>query len=74
MPVIVEERAMRGWISRLSVGQGGAIAVEYALAAGLVGLAAVFALAALGDALNEGYEPVTAVTAPGHDLSNERDF
>jgi Flp pilus assembly pilin Flp len=54
--------------------QGGAIAVEYALAAGLVGLAAVLALAALGDALNEGYEPVTAVTAPGHDLSNERDF
>ena len=38
------------------------------------GLAAVLALAALGDALNEGYEPVTAVTAPGHDLSNERDF
>ena len=65
---------MRGLISRLSVDQGGAIAVEYALAAGLVGLAAVLALAALGDALNEGYEPVTAVTAPGHDLSNERDF
>jgi Flp pilus assembly pilin Flp len=65
---------MRGLISRLSAGQGGAIAVEYALAAGLVGLAAVLALAALGDALNEGYEPVTTVTAPGHDLSNERDF
>ena len=65
---------MRGLISRLSMDRGGAIAVEYALAAGLVGLAAVLALAALGDALNEGYEPVTAVTAPGHDLSNERDF
>jgi hypothetical protein len=39
-----------------------------------VGLAAVLALAALGDTLNEGYEPVTAVTTQGHDLSNERDF
>ncbi len=65
---------MSGWINGLLVDRRGAIAVEYALAAGLVGLAAILALAALGDALNQGYEPVTAVTAPGHDLSNARDF
>ena len=41
---------------------------------GLVGLAAVLALAALGDALNDSYEPVTAVTSQGHDLSSEREF
>jgi Flp pilus assembly pilin Flp len=52
----------------------GAITVEYALAAGLVGLAAVPRSGRAGDALNQGYEPVTTVTAPGHDLSNERDF
>jgi Flp pilus assembly pilin Flp len=68
------ERAMSGLISRFLIDRRGGIAVEYALAAGLVGLAAVLALAALGDALNEGYEPVTAVTTQGHDLSNERDF
>ena len=65
---------MSGLISRFLIDRRGGIAVEYALAAGLVGLAAVLALAALGDALNEGYEPVTAVTAPGHDLSKEREF
>jgi Flp pilus assembly pilin Flp len=65
---------MRSLISRFSLGRRGAIATEYALAAGLVGLAAVLALVALSDALNQGYEPVTAVTAPGHDLSNQRDF
>jgi Flp pilus assembly pilin Flp len=48
--------------------------VEYALAAGLVGVAAILALAALGDALDQGYEPVTTVTAPGHDRSNQREF
>ena len=65
---------MSGWINGLLVDRRGAIAVEYALAAGLVGLAAILALAALGDALDQGYEPVTAVTAPGPDLSNARDF
>ena len=56
---------MRCLISRFSIDPRGAIAVEYALAAGLVGLAAVLALAALGDALNDSYEPVTAVTSQG---------
>ena len=65
---------MSGLISRVLIDRRGGIAVEYALAAGLVGVAAVLALAALGDALDQGYEPVTTVTAPGHDLSNERDF
>jgi hypothetical protein len=65
--------AMTGLISRVLIDRRG-IALEFALAAGLVGVAAVLALAALGDALDQGYEPVTTVTAPGHDLSNERDF
>jgi Flp pilus assembly pilin Flp len=65
---------MSGLISRLLIDRRGAIAVEYALAAGLVGLAAVLALAALGDTLNEKYEPVSVVTAEGHDLANERGF
>jgi Flp pilus assembly pilin Flp len=65
---------MSGLINKFLIDRRGGIAVEYALAASLVGLAAVLALAALGDALNEGYEPVTSVTTQGHDLSNERDF
>ena len=43
---------MSGWINGLLIDRRGAIAVEYALAASLVGLAAILALAALGDALN----------------------
>jgi Flp pilus assembly pilin Flp len=65
---------MRGLIRRLASDRRGAISVEYALAAGLLGVAAALALAALGDALDQSYEPVTAVTAQGHDLSNERGF
>jgi Flp pilus assembly pilin Flp len=61
-------------ISRFLIERRGAIGIEYALAAGLVGLATVLALAALGDDLDQTYEPVTAVTAQGHDLSNDRDF
>jgi Flp pilus assembly pilin Flp len=52
----------------------GGVGIEYALAAGLVGLATVLALAALGDDLNQTYEPVTVVTAQGHDFSHDRDF
>jgi Flp pilus assembly pilin Flp len=65
---------MSGLINKLCLDRRGAIAVEYALAAGLVGLAVVVALLALGDALDQGYEPVTSVTTQGHDLSNQRDF
>jgi Flp pilus assembly pilin Flp len=65
---------MRGLIRRLVSARRGAISVEYALAAGLLGVATALALAALGDALDQRYEPVTTVTAQGHDLSNERGF
>jgi Flp pilus assembly pilin Flp len=65
---------MTGLISRFLIERCGGIAVEYALAAGLVGAAAVVALAAVGDGLNQTYEPVTVVTAQGHDLSNDREF
>jgi Flp pilus assembly pilin Flp len=65
---------MRGLIRRLAPDRRGAISVEYALAAGLLGVATALALAALGDALDQTYEPVTVVTAQGRDLSNERDF
>jgi Flp pilus assembly pilin Flp len=65
---------MRGLIRTLVADRRGAISVEYALAAGLLGVATALAVAALGDALDERYEPVTTVTAQGHDLSNERGF
>jgi Flp pilus assembly pilin Flp len=65
---------MRGLIRRLVADRRGAISVEYALAVGLLGVATALALAALGDALDQRYEPVTTVTAQGHDLSNERGF
>jgi Flp pilus assembly pilin Flp len=65
---------MRGLIRRLASERRGATSVEYALAAGLLGVATVLALAALGDALDQSYEPITVVTSQGHDLSNERGF
>ena len=66
--------AMRRLIRRLVTDRRGAISVEYALAAGVLGVATALALGALGDALDQSYEPVTVVTAQGHDLSDERGF
>jgi Flp pilus assembly pilin Flp len=65
---------MRVLIRRLVSERGGGISVEYALAAGLIAAATALALAALGDALDQSYEPVTTVTGQGHDLANERGF
>jgi Flp pilus assembly pilin Flp len=65
---------MGGLIDRFLIDERGAIAVEYALAAGLLGVATALALAALGDALDQSYEPVVVVTAQAHDLSREREF
>jgi Flp pilus assembly pilin Flp len=66
--------AMRDLISSFVADRCGGIAVEYALAAGLLGAALVLGLAALGDALDQSYEPVTVVTAPRYDLSTQRGF
>jgi Flp pilus assembly pilin Flp len=66
--------AMRDLISRFVADRRGGIAAEYALAAGLLGAALALGLAALGDALGQSYEPVTVVTAPGYDLTNQRGF
>ena len=52
----------------------GGISVEYALLAALLGVAAMLALAALGDVLDGGYKSVTEVSAQGHELANQRDF
>jgi Flp pilus assembly pilin Flp len=65
---------MRDLIRRLVADPRGGIAVEYALAVGLLGAATALALAALGDALDQSYEPVTVVTSPGYDLTNQRGF
>jgi Flp pilus assembly pilin Flp len=65
---------MRNLISRFMTDRRGGIAVEYALAAGLLGAALALGLAALGDALDQSYEPVTVVTAPGYDLTKQRGF
>jgi Flp pilus assembly pilin Flp len=43
---------MRGLIRKLVSDRRGAISVEYALAAGLLGVATALALAALGDVLD----------------------
>ena len=65
---------MREAIRRFVADGRAAVSVEYALAAGLLGVAAVLALVALGDALDRGYQPVTVVSVQGHDLAHERGF
>lgn len=65
---------MRGLIRRFVGDRCGGISVEYALVAGLLGVAAMLALAALGDVLDGGYKSVTEVSAQGHELANQRDF
>ena len=46
--------------------------VEDALAVGLLGAAIALELAALGDALDQRYEPVVVVTSPEYELSKQR--
>jgi Flp pilus assembly pilin Flp len=65
---------MRDLIRRFVADRRGGIAVEYALAVGLLGAATALGLAALGDALDQSYEPVTVVTSQGYELSNQRGF
>ena len=65
---------MRDLIRRFVTDRRGGIAVEYALAVGLMGAATALALAALGDALDQSYEPVTVVTSQGYELSKQRGF
>jgi Flp pilus assembly pilin Flp len=65
---------MRDLIRRFMAERRGGIAVEYALAAGLLGATLALGLPALGDALDQSYEPVTVVTSPGYELSNQRGF
>jgi Flp pilus assembly pilin Flp len=65
---------MRDLTRRFVADRRGGIAVEYALAVGLLGAAIALGLTALGDALDQSYEPVTVVTSPGYDLSTQRGF
>jgi Flp pilus assembly pilin Flp len=65
---------MRDLIRKFVTDRRGGIAVEFALSVGLLGAALALGLAALGDALDQSYEPVTVVTSPGYDLSKERGF
>lgn len=65
---------MRGLIKKLLADRRGGIAVEYALAVGLLGVATVLGLAALGDAADQSYEPLAVVTSQGYELSNQRGF
>jgi Flp pilus assembly pilin Flp len=65
---------MRDLIRRFVAERRGGIAVEYALAVGLVGAVIVLGLAGLGDALDQSYEPVTVVTSHGYEISNQRGF
>jgi hypothetical protein len=39
-----------------------------------VGAVIALGVAALGDALDESYEPVTVVTSPGYELAHQRGF
>jgi Flp pilus assembly pilin Flp len=66
--------AMLDLIRRFVAERRGGIAVEYALAVGLVGAVIALALAGLGDALDQSYEPVMVVTSHGYELSNQRGF
>jgi Flp pilus assembly pilin Flp len=62
---------MCGLIRKLLDHRSGAISVEYSLAAGLVGVAAALAFAALGDALDHMYETTTVVTGETQSVSNQ---
>jgi Flp pilus assembly pilin Flp len=47
----------------------GAVQVEYALIAGLVGVATAFGLTALGDAIDGAYQPIVRSSGgPSHNL------
>jgi Flp pilus assembly pilin Flp len=65
---------MHDLIRRFVTDRRAGIAVEYALAVGLLGAAIALGLAALGDALDQSYEPVTLVTSPGYELSKQHGF
>jgi Flp pilus assembly pilin Flp len=65
---------MSGLLRRVLVDERGAISTEYALTAGLLGVATALAFAALGDALDQMYEPITVVTSQGRSLSNDLSF
>jgi Flp pilus assembly pilin Flp len=66
--------AMGDLIRRFVAERRGGIAVEYALAVGLLGATLALGLAALGDALDQSYEPVTVVTSQAYELANQRGF
>lgn len=66
--------ATRDLIRRFVTERRGGIAVEYALAVGLVGAVVALGLAALGDALDHSYEPVTVVTSQGYEFARQRGF
>jgi Flp pilus assembly pilin Flp len=53
---------MGGLIGKLADSRRGAVSVEYALTAGLLGVATALALAGLGDALDQAYVPPTVAT------------
>jgi Flp pilus assembly pilin Flp len=60
---------MRGLIGKLVDRRCGAVSVEYALTAGLVGVATALALAGLGDALDQAYVPPAVVTGQSHHVA-----
>lgn len=62
---------MHGLIRKFLGDRNGAVSVEYTLAAGLVGVAAALAFAALGDALDQMYETTTVVTGETHSVSTQ---
>lgn len=62
---------MCGLIRRIVTDRRGAISLEYALLAGLAGVATALALATLGDVLKQTYQPVTVMTGEAHSLSSE---
>ena len=62
---------MYGLIRKLLGNRSGAISVEYALAAGLVGVAVALVFAALGDALDQMYETTTVVTGETQTVSTQ---
>jgi Flp pilus assembly pilin Flp len=59
------------WIKRLATDRRGGISVEYALPAGLIGVAAALACVALGDALDQAYEPGVVVTTQARSVPSE---
>lgn len=65
---------MRRLTRRFLRDAGGVIQVEYGIVVSLIAVASILALAALGDALDQGYESTVEATTQHRSLPGALDF